>query len=229
MDELERDLGSDDYGSIAYTRGVGAFLNHARNNLDATVINAYHKGSHFKNNRKFEWGTKFQHEIVNDIISEWNHMDSSRFNIPHPQDSIGYTDPANIPYQYLTLNNVIKKSNFIESNRITAFFQNQHRFSKTKNITLKDSIYKDDKLVAIDTNFAGFRFFSITAGARGNYWDYNNQFIFSPRISFKLKPAWYEIKQGQIYRKNIEYKGGSGSPPGGRIPLPSYKERGPLR
>ena len=39
LDELETDLGSDDYGQIAYNRGVGGFLNHARNEINAQVYN----------------------------------------------------------------------------------------------------------------------------------------------------------------------------------------------
>jgi hypothetical protein len=30
----------------------------------------------------------------------------------------------------------------------------------------------------------------LTAGIRGNYWDYNNEFIYSPRVSISLKPGW---------------------------------------
>ena len=52
LDELERDLGSDEYGEVAYNRGVGAFLNHARNQLKANVYNIYHKGDFQQGNGK---------------------------------------------------------------------------------------------------------------------------------------------------------------------------------
>ena len=45
LDELERDLGSDELGEAAINRGVGAFLNHARNRLYATVVSSALKGS----------------------------------------------------------------------------------------------------------------------------------------------------------------------------------------
>lgn len=45
LDELDRDLGSDKFGSVLTNRGVGAFLNHARNTLNAQVYQATMKGS----------------------------------------------------------------------------------------------------------------------------------------------------------------------------------------
>ena len=210
LDELERDLGNDNYGNIAYNRGVGAFLNHARNSIDATVINAYHKGTFSKNSSKLSWGAKIQHEIIKDKMIEWNYTDSSRFSLPHPNDSIGYADTSVIPYQYLTMSNSLKANNFMESDRITAYVQKQYRFSKVKNINIKDTIYEDDKLYLLDTAFIGYRFFSFTIGGRTNYWTYNNQLFFTPRVSFKLKPAIYEIKNNKIHRKDFIIKFATG-------------------
>ena len=107
LDELERDLGSDEYGQVAYNRGVGAFLNHARNELKANVYNIYHKGDFQQDNSRTNWGVKFQRDYVTNNINEWNYIDSSRFNTPKPSDSIGYTNPANIPYQYLELSKAV--------------------------------------------------------------------------------------------------------------------------
>ena len=158
LDELERDLGNDNYGNVAYTRGVGSFLNHARNSIDATVINAYHKGTYSKNSSKLSWGAKIQHEIIRDKMIEWNYTDSSRFSLPHPGDSIGYTNPSQIPYQYLSMSSSLKANNFMESDRITAYVQKQYRFSKVKNININDTVYVNDDLSYLDTTFIGYRF-----------------------------------------------------------------------
>ena len=99
LDELETDLGSDDYGQIAYNRGVGGFLNHARNEINAQVYNFYHKGYLNKKNNKTSWGVKAQQEFVINNVKEWKFIDSARYNSPRPLDSINYTDPANIPYE----------------------------------------------------------------------------------------------------------------------------------
>ncbi|MBK7383915.1 MAG: hypothetical protein IPI81_11390 [Flavobacteriales bacterium] len=44
LGELERDLGSDQFGEVVRDLGVGTFLNHARNQLEATVFTVAHKG-----------------------------------------------------------------------------------------------------------------------------------------------------------------------------------------
>ena len=70
LDELERDLSSDQYGDVAYNRGVGAFLNHARNELSANVFNFYHKGNLNTRKQKTSWGLKLQAENVNNKIKD---------------------------------------------------------------------------------------------------------------------------------------------------------------
>ena len=72
LDELERDLSSDQYGDVAYNRGVGAFLNHARNELSANVFNFYHKGNLNTGKQKTSWGLKLQAEKKLLTKKEWN-------------------------------------------------------------------------------------------------------------------------------------------------------------
>ncbi|MBM76873.1 MAG: hypothetical protein CL846_00170 [Crocinitomicaceae bacterium] len=207
LDELERDLSSDEYGEIAYNRGVGAFLHHARNSLNAQVINAYHNGTFTKERNRTDWGIKAQHEEVSNIINEWYFIDSAKFSIPHYQDSIGYTNPSNIPYQYLVLNKTINANNSISSNRLSGHLQHRIRFYKPKTIRIKDSINSN---ATIDTSFTDDQFFTITGGIRGNYWTYNNEFILSPRVNLKWKPAIYKIEEGKLKRKDITLKIASG-------------------
>ncbi len=166
LNELDKQLGSDNLGDSIMNIGVGTFLNHARNYLDATVINAAHKGYLLHNNHYLQWGLKFQHEIIDDNISEWEMIDSAGYSLPHPPDSIGYTNPELQPLQIIELQNVLNTKNHIQSNRITSYLQNTYSFS-------------------IDSAD-----FSLTAGIRANFWDFNNQFLFSPRLSFAYKPNW---------------------------------------
>jgi hypothetical protein len=46
LDELERDPASSQYGEVKQNLGIGRSLEHARNDLDATVITFAHKGLH---------------------------------------------------------------------------------------------------------------------------------------------------------------------------------------
>ena len=203
LDELERDLSSDQYGDVAYNRGVGAFLNHARNQLKANVINFYHKGDFINKKQKTSWGLKLQGEKVTNDIKEWNYLDSARFNCPKPIDSVGYQDPSSIPYQQLVLSNLIKANNKIESSRVTGFIQHRFKFNRSKEINLQ---YNSDSNFNLDTTFNSQDYFTATIGARANYWTFNNQTVFSPRINIKWRPAFYKFENNQIVRKNITFR-----------------------
>ena len=203
LDELERDLSSDQYGDIAYNRGVGAFLNHARNQLKANVINFYHKGDFINKKQKTSWGLKLQGEKVTNDIKEWNYLDSARFNTPKPIDSVGYQDPSSIPYQQLVLSNLIKANNKMESSRVTGFVQHRFKFNRSKDINFQ---YTTDSNFNLDTTFTSQDYFTATIGARANYWTFNNQTVFSPRINIKWRPAFYKFENNQIVRKNITFR-----------------------
>tara|TARA_B100001094_G_C18195482_1_gene810492 strand:+ start:8971 stop:11622 length:2652 start_codon:yes stop_codon:yes gene_type:complete len=203
LDELERDLSSDQYGDVAYNRGVGAFLNHARNQLKANVINFYHKGDFINKKQKTSWGLKLQGEKVTNDIKEWNYLDSARFNTPKPIDSVGYQDPSSIPYQQLVLSNLIRANNKIASSRLTGFIQHRFKFNRSKEINLQ---YTTDSNFNLDTTFTSQDYFTATIGARANYWTFNNQTVFSPRVNIKWRPAFYRNENNQIIRKNITFR-----------------------
>jgi hypothetical protein len=125
LDDIELDPGSDDFGEAAGNIGVGGFLNHARNQLEATVLSSAMKGSLNleKQGHFIEYGVKVQTELINDQLSEWSFVDSAGFISPHPQDSVGYIDPTAQNFQPLTIDNVIRTTNEVVSNRLTAYVQ----------------------------------------------------------------------------------------------------------
>ena len=111
LNEVDKDLGSDNLGDSLLNIGVGTFLNHARNYLDADVVNFYHKGSREFSNNHLQWGAKIQHEIITDRTSEWEMLDSAGYSLPYSDTSVD-------------LYHTLKASNDLESNRITAYLQN---------------------------------------------------------------------------------------------------------
>lgn len=127
LDELERDLGSDEFGDVAFNRGVGAFLDHARNELDAFVTNAYHIGSYRSGKRVWQWGMKAQREVISDNLDEWQYRDSADFSIPHPPDNPG--QPADLNQQ-IVLNGVVKNEISLTSSRFNGFFQGTWNFDR---------------------------------------------------------------------------------------------------
>jgi len=177
--ELETNLGKDDFGQEAFERGIGTFMNHARNSLTANVISFELKGTYNIKRKQLDWGLKYQHEEISDKISEWKYIDSAGYSIPYPPDSVGYKIPELQPYYTLELQNVVKTINNLTSNRIFGYLQNSW-------------ISKNNTLVFI-------------AGARFNYWDLNKQFLISPRFTIAYEPTWqsnikYRISTGVYYQ-----------------------------
>jgi len=118
--QLDNNMGSDDFGDVAFDRGVGKYLNHARNNLNARVINFSHKGNYNKEVLKVAWGFRLQKEEIEDKISEWNLIDSAFFNFPHPDDSIGL--PSN-PDQQIVMSELLKTEINLSSYRNSGYMQ----------------------------------------------------------------------------------------------------------
>lgn len=116
--QLDNSFGSSSFGDVAYNRGIGTFLNHARNYLTADVISMRHIGSWSERQRKLEWGITYQHESIKDKLSEWNMNDSAGYSIP-------------LSSQQLELQKLIKTQISLQSNRVSGFIQNTWMFADT--------------------------------------------------------------------------------------------------
>jgi hypothetical protein len=166
LSRLETDWSSDKFGRPTEPIGVGSYLNHARNYLDARVFNLEQRGSYEYEKNFLTYGVKYQHEIINDKMNEWTLIDSAGYSLPHPLDSAGYTTPGVQPLYFLELQDVVKSKHSLESNRYSAFVQNTWNLNS-------------------DSTRA-----SLTAGIRSQYWDVNGQLLVAPRVSFSYKPNW---------------------------------------
>ncbi len=111
IDELERDLGSSEFGEAVNNIGIGGYLNHARNRVNANVRSVEHKGYYQNKSHNWKWGIKLQQEIIDDVLNEWEYIDSAGYSIPQQ------------PSDVILLNNRIKVSNRIDSKRIKGFIQ----------------------------------------------------------------------------------------------------------
>lgn len=151
LNELEKDFSKDNFGDILFNIGVGSFLSHARNDLEASVYSAEHKGYYTKRNHNIQWGAKYQLESITDKLNEWKMVDSADYSLPQSPDSI------------ILLQEVISTKNELSSQRYSGYMQ--------------DTWLLNDQT-------------SLTGGIRANYWDLNQQFLVSPRISYSYKPIW---------------------------------------
>ena len=180
--DLETDQTNGGTGKVVEERGVGSYLNHARNRLEATVASLEHKGTFLlPDNNYINWGVKYQHESINDKLNEWTLIDSAGFALPLTTDSVGYTNPQIQPPLQIPMNEYLYSKNTLNSNRLSAYIQRSWNFT------------------ADSTKF------SLTAGLRSQYWDFNRQWIFSPRATLSITPNWekdiiFRISTGYFYQ-----------------------------
>lgn len=144
-------------------RGIGTYLDHGRNNLYANVISVEHKGLVIAPSGNWNWGIKYQHDYVYNNLNEWKLIDSAGYTIPSSESFPGEAGSSHPPM----LQNVIKNKNEVVSNRISGFIQ--------KNWTFHNRLEDE---------------FILLAGIRGQYWDFNKEFLLSPRVSFSYLPHW---------------------------------------
>ena len=173
MGNVNNDLGSEDFGEAEFTQSIGSQLDHARNNLNATISNINLKFDYRLDNNLFEAGIKFQTEHIKDRINEWQVIDSAGFSVRPPylypkndEPYEPYTGPI-VPYTR------VKAENNIKTNRISGFVQ----WSK-KTFINEHTVW-------------------FNLGVRSQYWSISsddfkteNHLIFSPRAQFSIKPDW---------------------------------------
>jgi hypothetical protein len=127
LGQLDNNFGSDNLGEVAFNRGIGTFLDHARNYLTANVFSLNHLGKWFDGHRILDWGVKYQYESITDRLNEWNMIDSSGFSLPlNPNE--------------LQVFQVLKTRIDLRSNRGTGFIQNTWMFSDTSKHRLSAGI-----------------------------------------------------------------------------------------
>lgn len=174
LGEVDGNLGSENFGNVVYSEGVGSQLNHARNNLDALIFNGEIKGVNRIQNNTIEWGFKYTREDIRDRVVEWEVIDSAGFSLNPPkvpflgnnQPYESYTGPL-VPYQN------VRATNFVNIDRFSGYVQ----WSNKGNLGTADIWYN--------------------AGIRSHQWNVSgdgitskSQYVFSPRASIAIKPKW---------------------------------------
>ncbi|PHQ29068.1 TonB-dependent receptor [Leeuwenhoekiella nanhaiensis] len=167
------DIGSDSAGSVDFTEDIGSQLTHARNKLDALIVNLQHRGQYQKDNNLLEWGLKWSHESIRDRLQEYEIIDSAGFSVRPPLEGFRNQqpyEPFDTPLEPFT---AVRAQNEVDINRISAYTQ----YSKRLNL-------KNAKLW-------------YNLGLRGQLWTVNSlnqpqntQVIVSPRGQVSLKPNW---------------------------------------
>ncbi len=173
LGEVDTNVGSENFGDVEFSEGIGSQLNHARNDLDALITNAQLKATHKIDKKQWDFGVKYQKEEIRDRIREWEVIDSLGFSI-RPPNHISNNQPytpfegAITPYQN------IRADNNVEINRISGFAQFSERL-----------FWNDNE---VWYNF-GLRAQNWTVKSNGI--TSKSQLTISPRAQFAIKPNWH--------------------------------------
>lgn len=147
----------------SFDRGIGTYLEHARNRLQSVIYNIEHKASSDFQKHVLHWGMKYQYEQVSDRLNEWRLIDSAGSTMTTPSDIPGV---QNMPHPPMLLN-VIKARNQIQNHRVLGYIQ--------------------DRLTFGSDNYR----WTLTAGARMQYSVRTREFLCSPRAILACKPlSW---------------------------------------
>lgn len=172
LGEVDSSLGSENFGEVEFSQGIGSQINHARNDLDALITNAEIRGTLKKEQSQWNVGVKFQKENIKDRIREWEVIDSLGFSIRPPGHTMN-----NQPYEpfegEITPFQSIRTENSVNINRITAYAQyNKRSFWGNHEVWYN----------------IGVR--SHTWNVTGNGTTSESKMIISPRLQFAIKPDW---------------------------------------
>jgi hypothetical protein len=88
IDLLDSTPGSETAGDSILNLGYGGNLIHARNYLDASILNLSHKGSYRWNQNNMNWGITGQTESFTCKIREWEMIDSAGYSMPYSDQEI---------------------------------------------------------------------------------------------------------------------------------------------
>tara|TARA_B100000795_G_scaffold37117_1_gene24485 strand:- start:14851 stop:17313 length:2463 start_codon:yes stop_codon:yes gene_type:complete len=173
LGDVDTSIGGETLGDVTFSEGIGSQLTHARNNLDALIINLEHKGNASIGENEIEYGIKYTHEDIRDRVQEYEIIDSAGFSIRPP-----VIDFANLqPYEPFTSPIVpyteIRAQNDVQIDRLSGYGQ----WSRRTNIGSSD--------------------LWLNAGVRAHNWTVsgkdivsNTQTVLSPRAQVSVKPGW---------------------------------------
>jgi hypothetical protein len=190
LGEVNTNIGDENLGEVEFSEGIGGQLTHARNDLDAFIVNAEHRGDYkIDDETTLEWSVKYTNEDIRDRLVEYEVIDSAGFSIRPP--IISQTNPQ--PYEPfsgpLVAFEDIRATNRIQINRLQAFVQ----YSKRTDWNGNEVFYN-----------AGLRTHTWNVSGDG-ITDSKTQTVISPRAQFAIKPNWekdmlFRVAAGLYYQ-----------------------------
>ena len=167
LGQIESDLGSTDFGEVVAVLGSGTQQEYVRNFLTSNIANVEHRGGiEFQQDTDegvtasnfVQWNVKAQYERHEDLLNEWERLDSAGYSIPFDTSQVLVAE-------------VLKTENLLQTQRYTASLQNTYSWRR-------DSVGEFRATVGVR---GGFRSTDI-GGETGTEWHV------SPRAQLAYKP-----------------------------------------
>lgn len=226
LNELDRDLGSDNLGTPLRTLGYGYYLDHGRNRMQSRILNISHLGEIGKTtaSTQFKYGIRLNQELIQDRFYEWLYSDSANYNLAPWSSSI----------DSIVLDDVVRANNQINGTRINGYAQINHYFGSTKNVWVNAGIrssywslnkellimprisfyYEPDKNIKrTDSTSKQKTIYRIAAGAYHQPPFYRELRNFSGQLNLQLRAqkSWHFVlgidKTLQLWGKDFKYSG----------------------
>jgi len=132
--QVESNLGEENFGDVVQSYGVGTYHDWVRNRLKANFQNVVHKGFLDKGKHFISWGTRYQHEFIDDKIDEWQRVDSAGYSIPININQVPYEENE------VTLFRILKTKNTLNSHRASAFIQDSWTFGNKEQVNITGGV-----------------------------------------------------------------------------------------
>lgn len=121
LNQLSSKLDSTEtVGDSILNLGVGQYLIHARNYLNAFVNDVSFKTFWTHKNHYVQFGLKYQREDISDILSEWKYVDSAGYST-----TLDHT----LPSDQVNIYSATKAKNSLITNKFSAYIQDGYNFN----------------------------------------------------------------------------------------------------
>lgn len=173
-----------------FDRGIGSFLEHARNYLTTITYSSQLRGTHYAALGNWNWGVQLQLDQVRDRMREWKLVDSAGYAIPTVLPRPG--EDTNMPLVPV-LQLFCRANHTVGTARLSAFVQRNWDFYTDRGDVLSlvagirgqwyDINFENDNLTGNNSNYQHHYAFDVDS-------PHNRGWLLSPRVSLNYKPKW---------------------------------------
>ncbi len=189
-----------------FDRGVGTFLEHARNRLDLGIYSTELKAVKYALLGSWDFGVKAQLETVNDRMREWKWVDSAGYSFPTDHHTPGVDDTVAynpVLQRYYNVNNQLTNLRGIAYVQREVSLYTRHDDEVKLSAGVRGQYYSTFGSPSKIDNYP-------SAAANSQFSILNSQFIVSPRLTASYKPhrgadILYKLTAG-VYQQPYMYR-----------------------